>query len=112
MRTTPLSALLRALRPTQPEIGAWAGASRASVQAWQEGKWQPQPATSAKLLRAVRRHAKRLLSLAEAVEEREAAAARPRGGGGHGRPPGRRGSVPADVHRSAARRGRGTGAKR
>lgn len=76
MQRNTIPKLLDALRPSLAEIGRWAGAQRALTAVWQQGTYQPKPDKRRALVAAVRKHAARLLKLAEAVErEGEARAA-------------------------------------
>lgn len=60
--------LLNALRPDLRDIAGWSGVSRGLTAFWVSGAFQPKPAARARLVRAVRKHAKKLLDLADAVE--------------------------------------------
>lgn len=75
------SEVARHLRPTLSEIAKWAAVSRGLTDFWRADKYQPKPADRARLVKAVRKHAARLLKLADAVEregQERAAAARAR----------------------------------
>jgi hypothetical protein len=60
--------LLDELRPTLSEVAGWVGVSHGLANMWREEKSQPKPADRARLVKAVRKHAARLLKLADAVE--------------------------------------------
>jgi hypothetical protein len=72
--------LLATVRPTLGDVADWVKASRALVDVWREGRYQPKPDDRAALVKAIRHHAARLLKLADQVERegqaRAAAAAR------------------------------------
>lgn len=95
--------LTELLGVTRREVAAWAGVSRPLVDFWRRGVYRPNPKARAKLVKAVRAHAARLLRLAEKVEaEGEARAA---GARSRARRPGRgRRGVPAKVRRGAGER--------
>lgn len=106
--------LLDVLRPTLDDVARWVGASRSAVEAWRLGYWNPPAAKRAKLVTALRKHAKNLLTLTDALAEvgGEAAAARPRGGGVGGSAPGRGRGVRQTVRGTGPRRVRRKGAGR
>ena len=60
--------LVDAMRPTMPKLAKWAGVSVWVARLWQQGTYQPKPKDRARLVKAVRTHAKQLLALAEQVE--------------------------------------------
>ena len=60
--------LLATLRPTASDVARWVGKSRDTVTLWVMGRYEPKPADRATLVRAIRRHAKQLLALADSVE--------------------------------------------
>lgn len=60
--------LLDTVRPTLADIAAWVEVSRSLVDVWRSGARQPLPDDKAALLRAIRSHARRLVTLAEKVE--------------------------------------------
>jgi hypothetical protein len=70
--------LLRELRPGLKEIAGWVGVSRGLGNFWLAGTYLPKAPDRARLVKAVRKHAALLLTLADKVEregqEREAAA--------------------------------------
>lgn len=79
MRKRPIPTLLDTLRPTLIEIAEAMGVSRGLANFWREGKSVPKPAARRALVAYTRRHARRLLKAAEAVE-REGAAAKAEAG--------------------------------
>jgi hypothetical protein len=69
MRTTnTLPKLIDALRPNLPTVAKWTGRAIWVARGWQQGAHRPNPTDRARLIRAVRTHAKLLLTLADAVE--------------------------------------------
>lgn len=68
MSSNAVPTLLSVLRPTLREIAQWAGVSRGLANFWVGGAFQPKPQARARLVKAVRRHAERLLGLADHVE--------------------------------------------
>lgn len=60
--------LLNALRPTVGDVAQWVGKSRDLITLWIMGRYQPRPDDRTALVRAIRKHANRLLALAEKVE--------------------------------------------
>lgn len=60
--------LLDELRPTLSEIATRVGVSHGLANMWREEKSQPRPDKRRALVRTVRKHAARLLKLADAVE--------------------------------------------
>jgi hypothetical protein len=67
MRNT-VPKLLDSLRPTMPTLAKWVGRSVWVARLWHQGTYQPKPKDRARLVKAVRTHAKQLLDLASAVE--------------------------------------------
>ena len=80
MPKNTLPELLDTLRPTLTEIAdEWVGnKSRGMANFWLAGTYQPKAPERARLVKAVRKHAARLLALADAVEREGRAAARRR----------------------------------
>ena len=68
MKRNSLPKLLATLRPTLTEIAEWANSSRGMGNFWLAGTYQPKAAERARLIKAVRKHAAFLLSLADKVE--------------------------------------------
>lgn len=68
MTTNTLPELIDALRPTLRTVAEWASVSVGLGRMWQQGTYQPKPEHRAQLVRAVRKHANRLLALADRVE--------------------------------------------
>jgi hypothetical protein len=68
MTTNSLPKLIDTLRPKLGTIAQWAGVSLGLAGVWQQGTYQPKPKDRARLVRAVRKHAKELLALADKVE--------------------------------------------
>jgi hypothetical protein len=68
MTPNSIPELLDELRPTLSEIAARVGVKLGLANMWREEKSQPRPGTRAKLVAQVRKHAARLLKLADAVE--------------------------------------------
>lgn len=60
--------LLYTIRPTLEDIAEWADRSRPLVCVWRDGKFQPKDPERARLVKAVRKHAALLLTLADAIE--------------------------------------------
>lgn len=67
-RPNTLPKLLDALRPNLPTVATWTGRAIWVARGWQQGAHQPIPKDRARLVKAVRSHAKLLLTLADAVE--------------------------------------------
>jgi hypothetical protein len=67
-RTNSLPKLIDALRPNLPTVAKWTGRAIWVARGWQQGVHQPKPEDRARLLKAVRTHAKLLLALADTVE--------------------------------------------
>lgn len=64
-----IPALIRALNEvTWAKLAAAVGVPYDRVSDWQRAKYQPKPVERAALVKAIRKHAKRLLALAERVE--------------------------------------------
>ena len=61
-------ALLDQARPSLDDIAKWVGVTRATCDAWRERKTQPRPERRAALVKAVRKHARLLLALADRVD--------------------------------------------
>jgi hypothetical protein len=68
LRRNTVPALINALRPKLPTVAEWADVSVGLTQFWQQGTYQPKPDARARLVKAVRKHAQQLLTLADAVE--------------------------------------------
>ena len=68
MSKNTLPTLLDLARPSLNDVAAWVGVSRGLANFWREGKSVPTPAKRAVLVRAMRKHARRLLKLADLVE--------------------------------------------
>lgn len=60
--------LLKILRPSLKDVAGWVGVSHGLANFWLAGAYQPKPPDRARLVRAVRKHATRLLKLADEVE--------------------------------------------
>lgn len=67
MRNT-VPTLIDALRPKLPTVAEWAGVSVGLARIWQQGVYQPKPDARARLVKAARKHAQQLLTLASDVE--------------------------------------------
>lgn len=99
-----LPKLLDTLRPTLRTVSEWTRVGVPTVATWQQGAYQPKPDKRKALLKAVRRHAERLLALADRVEH-EAPATSPDGGNGRRkRAAGGRRDISPKVRRTGARR--------
>lgn len=103
MVTNSIPQLLDDLRPGLKEIAARVDVQRALVNAWREAKSQPRPDKRKALVKAVRRHAAELLTLAQKVEREGATRTVGARSGPRGRT-GRRAGVFASLRRSAAGR--------
>jgi hypothetical protein len=68
MPKNTIPALIDTLRPNLPTVATWIGVARWKAQAWQQGTAQPEPTDRARLVKAARKHAHELLTLADAVE--------------------------------------------
>jgi hypothetical protein len=68
MKGNTVPALIDTLRPTLNTIAVWADVSVGLARIWQQGTYQPKPDARARLVKAARKHAKELLTLADAVE--------------------------------------------
>jgi hypothetical protein len=68
MSTNTVPTLIDTLRPTLRTVAEWADVSVGLAGMWQQGTYQPKPKDRARLVRAVRKHAKELLALADKVE--------------------------------------------
>jgi hypothetical protein len=68
MQKNTIPELIDAVRPNLPTVARWVGASVWTARIWQQGTYQPKPKQRAVLVKAVRKHAKELLALAEKVE--------------------------------------------
>ena len=60
--------LIDTLRPKLPTVAEWADVSVGLAAMWQQGAYQPKPDARARLVKAVRKHAQQLLTLADDVE--------------------------------------------
>lgn len=60
--------LIDTVRPNLPTVAKWSRRSVWVVRLWQQGTSQPKARDRARLLKAVRKHAKDLLTLAAKVE--------------------------------------------
>ena len=60
--------LLNTIRVTTPDLAEWSGRVVAIVRHWRAGSFQPLAKDRARLVKAVRKHAQEILSLADAVE--------------------------------------------
>lgn len=95
--------LIDTLRPTLRHVAEWANVSVGLAGVWQQGTYQPKQPERRKLVKAVRQHAARLLTLARAVE-REGEARTTDSGSRPRRARGGRGRISEPVRRSTSRR--------
>ena len=63
-----VSDALGAATPTLRDVAAWVTTPYATVRAWRAGDRKPSPNATQKLVRALRRHAKRIQRLADRLE--------------------------------------------
>lgn len=68
MKRNTIPSLIDTLRPNLPKVAGWLGVARWKAQLWQQGTAQPEPMDRARLVKAARKHAQELLTLADAVE--------------------------------------------
>jgi hypothetical protein len=66
--TNTLPKLIDALRPNLLHVAKWTDRAIWVARGWQQGAHRPNPKDRARLVKAVRAHAKVLLALADAVE--------------------------------------------
>ena len=59
---------LDAVTPTLRDVAAWMGTSYGTARAWRAGDRTPTPDGYRKLVRALRRHAKRIQQIADRLE--------------------------------------------
>lgn len=75
MAKNSVPTLIDALRPNLPEVAKWTGVSVWTARNWQQGLFTVKAHKRSALVKAARKHAARLLALAEQVE-REGATTR------------------------------------
>jgi hypothetical protein len=68
MSTNTVPKLIDAVRPNLPTIARWSRCSVWIARGWQQGTYLPKPKDRARLVKAVRKHAREVLALASKVE--------------------------------------------